>query len=162
LALQGTQPGERVAVVVQPGTEAPPTWAILGMYVGYVPEGHPVQKSFADQFVIVGPDQLLSHAFLAEHNVRMVVDYTDAGATALRRLEPASSPGVGHQPAAARQELPYAEVVKRIREVVRTELPPDATVLVVSDGDDDLLKFEGRTGWHFPRDKEGDYDGNPV
>jgi hypothetical protein len=62
--------------------------------------------------------------------------------------------------AAARQELPYEELVKRIQEVVRTQLPPDTTVLVVSKGDDDLLKFEGRTGWHFPRDKDGAYAGN--
>jgi len=63
---------------------------------------------------------------------------------------------------AAKQELPYEEVVKRIQEVVRAKLPPDATVLVVSKGDDDLLKFEGRKGWHFPRDKDGGYAGNPA
>jgi hypothetical protein len=63
---------------------------------------------------------------------------------------------------AAKQELPYEELVKRIREVVRAKLPPDATVLVVSKGDDDLLKFEGRKGWHFPRDKDGTYAGNPA
>jgi hypothetical protein len=64
--------------------------------------------------------------------------------------------------AAARQELPYAEVVKRIREAVRTKLPADATVLVVSTGDDDLLTFEGRTGQHFPQGKGGASDGNPA
>jgi hypothetical protein len=151
LALQGTQPGERVAVVVQPGTEAPPTWAILGMYVQYVPEGHPVQKVFADQFVIIGPDQLLSHAFLAEHNVRMVVDYTDAGATAVRRLEPASSPGDNGSD--------YRALVLRVREAVAATVPAGATVLVVSKGDDDLLALPGRKGWHFPRDENGDYLG---
>jgi hypothetical protein len=62
---------------------------------------------------------------------------------------------------AADQELPYEELVKQIREVVRAKLPPDATVLVVSKGDDDLLKFEGRKGWHFLQDKDGAYAGNP-
>jgi hypothetical protein len=62
---------------------------------------------------------------------------------------------------AARHELPYEDLVKRIHEVVRAELPQDATVLVVGKGADDLLKSDGREGWHFPRDKEGDYDGNP-
>jgi hypothetical protein len=63
---------------------------------------------------------------------------------------------------AARPELPYEEVVKRIQEVVRAKLPPGATVLVVGKGADDLLKLEGRKGWHFPRDKDGDYPGNPA
>jgi hypothetical protein len=52
--------------------------------------------------------------------------------------------------------------VQQIREVVRAKLPPDATVLVVSKGDDDLLKLDGRKGWHFPRDVDGNYDGNPA
>jgi hypothetical protein len=64
--------------------------------------------------------------------------------------------------AAVRRALPYAELVKRIQEVVRTQLPPGATVLVASKGDDDLLKFDGRTGQHFPQDKDGVYDGNPA
>jgi hypothetical protein len=90
------------------------------------------------------------------HTIRVTISGTDvelAGSPMTVTLN--SGPG-------ARQELPYAEVVKRIQEVVRAQLPPDATVLVVSKGDDDLLKFEGRTGWHFPRDKDGAYDGNPA
>jgi glycosyltransferase involved in cell wall biosynthesis len=49
----------------------------------------------------------------------------------------------------------YRQLVCRIREVVRTTLPPDARVLVVSKGDDDLLKLDGREGWHFPRVEGG-------
>jgi hypothetical protein len=59
-------------------------------------------------------------------------------------------------------DLTYEGLIHQIREVVRTELPPDATVLVVSKGDDDLLKFDGRTGQHFPQGKGGTYDGNPA
>jgi hypothetical protein len=62
----------------------------------------------------------------------------------------------------ALHELPYEELVQRIHEVARAELPPDATVLVAGKGADDLLQLDGREGWHFPRDKEGDYDGNPA
>ena len=38
-------------------------------------------------------------------------------------------------------------------------LPVDATVLVISKGDDDLLKLDGRTAWHFPRAETGAYAG---
>ena len=35
----------------------------------------------------------------------------------------------------------YRDLIDRIRDVVERELPPDATVLVVSNGDDELLKL---------------------
>jgi len=90
------------------------------------------------------------------HTIRVIVSGTDVELTGSPMTFPSNSR------AASRQELPYEELVKRIREVVRAKLPPDATVLVVSKGDGDLLKFEGRTGWHFPRDKDGGYAGNPA
>jgi hypothetical protein len=54
----------------------------------------------------------------------------------------------------------YRDLVEGIREVVDRELPPDATVLVVSNGDDELLQFgAGRRGWHFPQMEDGTYAG---
>lgn len=48
---------------------------------------------------------------------------------------------------------------ERIREVVRLSLPPAARVLVVSKGDDDLLRLDGRCGMHFPQTEGGVYAG---
>jgi GT2 family glycosyltransferase len=54
----------------------------------------------------------------------------------------------------------YRELVERIREVVDRELPPDATVLVVSNGDDELLQLgASRRGSHFPQMEDGTYAG---
>lgn len=53
----------------------------------------------------------------------------------------------------------YERLLARIREVVRAMLPPSATVLVVSKGDEELLELDGRPGWHFPRDESGKYAG---
>jgi GT2 family glycosyltransferase len=54
----------------------------------------------------------------------------------------------------------YRDLIERIREVVDRELPPDATVLVVSSGDDELLKLgANRRGWHFPQIEDGTYAG---
>jgi hypothetical protein len=53
-------------------------------------------------------------------------------------------------------------LIRHVQEAVRAAVAPRAIVLVVGKGNDDLLKLEGRTGWHFPRDKEGAYAGNPV
>lgn len=58
---------------------------------------------------------------------------------------------IGHQA--------YQELTLRLQEIVRRELPPDATVLVASKGDDELLKLDGRRAWHFPQREDGVYAG---
>ena len=47
--------------------------------------------------------------------------------------------------------------MRRIRETVRSALPRDATVVVVSKGDEGLLDLYGRRGWHFPQASSGEY-----
>ena len=54
----------------------------------------------------------------------------------------------------------YERLVARIRGVVRAMIPPSATVIVVSKGDDELLQLDGRPGWHFPRGENGRYAGH--
>jgi len=53
----------------------------------------------------------------------------------------------------------YGRLVSRIRTIVETLVPEDATVLVVSRGDDELLEFDGPEGWHFPQGWTGRYAG---
>ncbi len=49
----------------------------------------------------------------------------------------------------------YRQLTRRIRELVRSALPPDAVVIVVSAGDDELLNLDSRRGWHFPQLEDG-------
>jgi glycosyltransferase involved in cell wall biosynthesis len=58
---------------------------------------------------------------------------------------------IGHQA--------YQELTRRLQEIVRRELPPDATTLVASKGDDELMKLDGRRAWHFPQRDDGVYAG---
>jgi GT2 family glycosyltransferase len=68
--------------------------------------------------------------------------------------------GVTWQSHLRRPNAWYRDLVERIREVVDRELPPDATVLVVSNGDDELLDLGARRrGWHFPQMEDGTYAG---
>ena len=53
----------------------------------------------------------------------------------------------------------YAAVVRGTLDAVRQSIPPDATVLVVSRGDEQLLELDERIAWHFPRDADGNYVG---
>jgi hypothetical protein len=57
----------------------------------------------------------------------------------------------------------YRKILERTREAIEANVPSEATVMVVSRGDDELLELEDRTGWHFPRSQDGKYAGHhPV
>jgi GT2 family glycosyltransferase len=53
----------------------------------------------------------------------------------------------------------YRQLIGKLREMVREHVPPDATVAVISKGDDELVRLFGRRGWHFPQDEQGVYAG---
>jgi glycosyltransferase involved in cell wall biosynthesis/SAM-dependent methyltransferase len=75
-------------------------------------------------------------------------------------------PPVGAAPAPASgspavdELVRYHELTDAVREAVRGSTPDGATVLVVSKGDDELLRLSGRRGWHFPRTPDGRYAGH--
>jgi len=54
----------------------------------------------------------------------------------------------------------YGELVGRIRGLVRDRLPADASVLVVSRGDEEILRLFGRRSGHFPQAPTGVYAGH--
>ena len=59
--------------------------------------------------------------------------------------------------------LHYQQLIHRVRGIVRATIPRDATVLVVSKGDEDLLQLDGRQGWHFPQTETGIFAGqHPI
>lgn len=60
----------------------------------------------------------------------------------------------------ASNHLRYKALLPQVRAVVQTTLPPDATVAVVSRGDEELLELGGRTAWHFPQTPAGVYVGH--
>jgi hypothetical protein len=54
----------------------------------------------------------------------------------------------------------YEQLIRRVRNAVEAAVPKGAVVLVVSKGDDRLLDFRGRTGWHFLGNGKGQYAGH--
>lgn len=56
--------------------------------------------------------------------------------------------------------LSYEELAPRIAGLVEELTPVGAVVLVVSKGDEGLVRFDGRSGWHFPRSSTGQYAGH--
>jgi glycosyltransferase involved in cell wall biosynthesis len=53
----------------------------------------------------------------------------------------------------------YAALIRQVRDAVQSEVPEGAKVLIATRGDDGFLALEGRRGWHFPRDRDGNYAG---
>jgi hypothetical protein len=53
----------------------------------------------------------------------------------------------------------YRLMIRRLRELIRNDLPRDATMLVVSKGDQNLLDLYGRRAMHFPQTAVGVYAG---
>lgn len=53
----------------------------------------------------------------------------------------------------------YQRVIARVREEVARTVPSGSIVLVVSRGDEELVRFPNHRGWHFPRTAGGEYGG---
>ena len=61
------------------------------------------------------------------------------------------------QPYERRPNPAYQRLTQRIREIVADTLPAGATVLVVSKGDEELLRIEGHDARHFPAAADGSW-----
>jgi hypothetical protein len=68
--------------------------------------------------------------------------------------------GLSWQPYERRPKPSYQALVERCRRLVCGVVPSDATVLVISKGDPQLLNLEGRAAWHFPQNEDGTYAGH--
>jgi GT2 family glycosyltransferase len=64
------------------------------------------------------------------------------------------------QPYGRRPNPRYERETQHLREAVCSTVPEDATVLVVSRGDDALLQLDGRVAQHFPQSQEGGWAGH--
>jgi GT2 family glycosyltransferase len=64
------------------------------------------------------------------------------------------------QPYERRHSVRYVELTERVRQAIADATPAGATVLIVSRGDDELLRLDGRRAWHFPRAGDGAYAGH--
>ncbi len=73
---------------------------------------------------------------------------------------PPPAPQIAEAPVRDAEERQYLSRVAHDRDAARRVLPDDATVLVVSKGDEQLLRLDGRRCWHFPMDNDGGYAGH--
>ena len=53
----------------------------------------------------------------------------------------------------------YHRLVAQVRDAVSQNVPAGANVAVINKGDHELVRFQDRSGWHFPQDEIGNYTG---
>ena len=53
----------------------------------------------------------------------------------------------------------YRDLIEEVHASIRSYVPPDSVVLIVSKGDEELVRIDGYRAWHFPRDAWGSYAG---
>src|SRR5262249_44296248 len=61
--------------------------------------------------------------------------------------------------AAGGKYLRYQQMVAQIRELVRSRIPDGGGVLVISKGDEELVRLDPCKGSHFPQREDGRYSG---
>jgi SAM-dependent methyltransferase len=81
---------------------------------------------------------------------------------ALRQARESLIAGVGQITALTTQieRARYRRLVPRLLQSVSKTVPKGAIVAVISRGDNDLLAFDRRKGWHFPQTDDGVYAGH--
>lgn len=67
--------------------------------------------------------------------------------------------GVTWRPHGRRHDRGYESLLEDVRRAVDEAVPPDATVAVISKGDERLLAQGPRRAFHFPRGADGGYPG---
>jgi GT2 family glycosyltransferase len=82
-------------------------------------------------------------------------EYDSVLETNRRRFE--AKWGLAWRPHERRLSPEYQELRQRIRQTVARHLPAGATVIVISKGDDELLRLGDCRGWHFPQGQGGAY-----
>ncbi len=50
-----------------------------------------------------------------------------------------------------------AQNTRLIKKMIEQHVPEGSTVLVLTEGVDDMLQLRGRSGWHFPQNDDGTY-----
>jgi hypothetical protein len=80
-------------------------------------------------------------------------------APSLERRGPSYDPRSQPAPRKSTGSEDQQTLLSRIQRVAARTIPAGATVAVVSRGDQEIVDLQGRNGWHFPRQDDGEYAG---
>ena len=127
-------------------------------------EGSISERREADRPRILADMMHRHEAFYAEHAIEAIIDVDTVLKTTNERLQRFKRDNTKQAERLKTLEEaarpPEDEQVAGFRRFVETHVPEGATALVVTKGDDNLLRHDGRRTWHFPRTAEGAWPGH--
>ncbi|MEJ7590778.1 MAG: glycosyltransferase family 4 protein [Planctomycetaceae bacterium] len=111
--------------------------------------------------VYLNPDEASARGMKAQHTIHHEFSEKNIGQIIKLRLDAIAT---RRRLSAFRDEtraafVDYQALVKHVRDRASRLLPEDAAVLVVSKGDDELLRLKGLRSAHFPQAEGGGYAG---
>ncbi|CAA9359535.1 MAG: hypothetical protein AVDCRST_MAG93-7572, partial [uncultured Chloroflexia bacterium] len=114
-----------------------------------------------DVFLREAGQTLQKYGFVTQDELRQMESEVNSTSRVhqLQRKVVKTAPSRAKSEEAPGSRLSYPKLVERIREVVVSTAPTNATVLVVSKGEATLTRLIGRQAWHFPQDEDGKYSG---
>jgi len=105
-------------------------------------------------------DDVLVHHFGEASFGRLVAGGEHARILEANQQRYAQKWGRPWQPYGRRPNPRYRREAEQVREAVKETVPSGATVLVISRGDDELLRLNGRRAEHFPQADDGGWAGH--
>lgn len=105
-------------------------------------------------------DDVLVHHFGEASFGALVASGEHAQILAANQRRYAQKWGRPWQPYGRRPNPRYAREAEQVREAVKESVPSGSTVLVISRGDEDLLRLNGRRAQHFPQADDGGWAGH--
>jgi GT2 family glycosyltransferase len=140
------------------------SWVLHGR-LGYVRRYFELRRSTSfdpEWYTASNPDVALT-------GLHPLLHYIEHGAREGRKPLPGPADATSDDPAAGsdllRQNIEHETrdaaarkaLRPRVRTAIESALPRDAVVAVISAGDEELVRYEGREAWHFPRGEDGRY-----
>ena len=105
-------------------------------------------------------DDVLVHHFGEASFGQLVADGEHARILEANQRRYARKWGRPWQPYGRRPNPRYRREAEQVREAVKETVPSGSTVLVISRGDDELLRLNGRRAEHFPQADDGGWAGH--
>jgi len=131
-----------------------------GFGAGLLEDDDYAQRVRAAGLRVVCAEDALVHHFGEASFGALVASGERERLLAVNRARFEAKHGVPWRPYERRANGRYSELTERIRALVAERLPAQATVLVVSRGDERLLALGDRRAWHFPQEDGGGYAGH--
>lgn len=109
---------------------------------------------------LVCADGLLVHHFGEASFGKLVATGEHAALLAENQRRFESKWGRSWRPHAGRRFPEYVRLIRQVKALVHRHIPAGASVVVVSKGDDELVRLSDRRGLHFPGHGDGRYAGH--